>query len=117
MIGRLHFFLAVLAGFGTVAFGAYRGWPAAAGFAIGSLASYWNFRRLHAFVNLLGTPASTGLPGAIAWMLFRFVVLVVGAFVILKFTKISLTAASAGLFLSVGAVILEAVFETTYGRE
>ena len=117
MIGRLHFFLALLAAFGTVAFGAYRGWEWAAGFAIGALVSYWNFRRLHAFVNLLGTPASTGLLGAIAWMLFRFLVLVAGAFVILKFTKISLTAASVGLFLSVGAVILEAIFETTYGRE
>ena len=86
------------------------------GFALGALASFWNFRRLHAVVNLLGTPDSTGLLGAIAWMLFRFVILVTGAFVILKFTKISLPAASAGLFLSVGAVVLEAIFELKYER-
>lgn len=116
MIRRLHYFLALLALAGTFSFGLYKGWPGAAGFAIGALASYWNFRRLHAVVDLLGTPDSTGLLGAIAWMLFRFILLLVGAFVILKFTKISLSAASAGLFLSVGAVVLEAIFEQTYER-
>ena len=116
MIRRLHYFLALLTLAGIFGFGLFQGWPGAVGFAIGALASYWNFRRLHAFVGLLGTANSTGLPGAIAWMLFRFVILVAGAFVILKFTKISISAASAGLFLSVGAVILEAIFETIYER-
>ena len=54
--------------------------------------------------------------GAVAWTLFRFIILVLGAFVILKWTKISLPAACFGLFLSVGAVVLEAIFEMTYAR-
>ena len=116
MIRRLHYYLAVLALVGFFAFGLFKGWPGALGFALGALASYWNFRRLHSVVNLLGTPNSTGLLGAVAWMLFRFIVLVAGAFVILKFTKISLNAAAVGLFLSVGAVVLEAVFEPKYER-
>lgn len=97
-------------------FGIYSGWSGAIGFAIGALASWWNFRRLRALVELLGTSSSTGLPGVLAWTLFRFTVLVAGAFVILKFTKISLPAACFGLFLSVGAVVLEAIFELTYER-
>jgi len=116
VIRRLHWFLALLGCAGTMGFGVYSGWPGAAGFALGAIASWWNFRRLRAFVNLLGTPDSTGLLGAIAWSLFRFILLVSGAFVILKFTKISLPAACFGLFLSVGAVVLEAIFELTYGR-
>ena len=116
MINRLHLYLAILALAGFFGFGLSKGWPGAFGFALGALASYWNFRRLHSVVNLLGTPSSTGLLGALAWMLFRFIVLVASAFVILRFTKISLTAAAVGLFLSVGAVVLEAVFEQKYER-
>ncbi len=111
MIRRLHWFLALLGCAGTMGFGVYSGWPGAVGFAIGALASWWNFHRLRAFVELLGIPASNGLLGAIAWTLFRFILLVAGAFVILKFTKISLPAACFGLFLSVGAVVLEAIVE------
>jgi len=116
VIRRLHWFLVILACAGTLGFGVYWGWPGASGFAIGAFASWWNFRRLRALVELLGTHASTGMPGAIAWTLFRFILLVVGAFVILKFTKISLPAACFGLFLSVGAVLMEAIFELTYAR-
>jgi len=116
VIRRLHYFLAILALAGIMGFGAYSGWPGAAGFAIGAFASWWNFRKLRALVDLLGTPASTGMVGAAAWTLFRFILLVVGAFVILKVTKISLPAACFGLFLSVGAVVMEAIFEFTYAR-
>jgi len=116
VLRRLHLFLAFLALAGTVGFGLYSGWSGATGFAIGAAASWWNFRRLHALTDFLGTPASTGLPGVLAWMLFRFIILVAGAFVILKLTKISLPAACFGLFLSVGAVVLEAIFNLTYER-
>jgi len=116
VIRRLHYFLGLLALAGTMGFGLYSGWHGAVGFALGALASWWNFWRLRALVATLGTAASDGMLGAIAWMLFRFIVLVLGAFVILKFTKISLSAAAFGLFLSVGAVVLETIFETTYER-
>jgi hypothetical protein len=116
VIRRLHYFLALLGLAGTMGFGFYLGWHGAAGFALGALASWWNFLRLRALVETLGTATSDGLLGAVAWMLFRFILLVLGAFVILKFTKISLPAAAAGLFLSVGAVVLETIFETTYER-
>ena len=97
-------------------FGIYSGWRGALGFALGAFFSWWNFSRLRALVETLGTPDSSGLLGAIAWVLFRFILLVAGAFVMLKFTQISLSAACFGLFLSVGAVVLEAIFDLTYAR-
>ncbi len=116
LIRRLQIFLlwATIAGaLGAQIFG---GWRWSLGFLLGAAASYANFRNLHSIVNAVGTPRSTGGLGAAAWILFRFIVLVLGAFVILKFTKISLYAAFTGLFCSVAAVVLEAVFELTYER-
>ena len=116
MIRRLRWFSAALAMAGTCGFGIYAGWRGAAGFAIGAAASWWNFQRLKSVAEMAGSPDFTGMPGVIAWMLFRFIVLLVGAFVILKWTTISLAAAGFGLFLSVGAVVLEAIFELVTER-
>lgn len=116
LLKRLVNFILLLSVAGVMGAGAYRGWPAAAGFAIGAAASWWNFRSLRSVVQSLGAAASSGTLGAFAWILFRFIVLVLGAFVILRFTKFSLPAAFAGLFVPVGAVILEALFELIYAR-
>lgn len=116
LIRRLQWFLLAVAVAGTVAAQLFCGWRWSTGFLIGAVASYYNFRSLHNTVNALGTLQSTGGLGAAAWILFRFILLVLGAFVILKFTQISMYAALAGLFVSVGAVVLEAIFELTYER-
>ena len=116
LIRRLQQFLLAAAIAGSACAQLYGGWRWSTGFLIGALASYFNFRNLHGIVSSLGTPRSTGGLGAAAWILFRFIVLVAGAFVILKFTQISVTAASIGLFTSVGAVVLETIFELTYER-
>jgi hypothetical protein len=116
LIRRLQWFLLAVALAGAIVEQILFGWRGSAGFAIGAAASYYNFRNLHNIVNTLGAPRSTGGMGAAAWILFRFIVLILGAFVILKFTQISVTAAFTGLFVSVGAVILEAIFELTYER-
>ena len=108
--------IALLAMLGTGCAALYGGWPWAAGFLIGAFASWWNFQNLNRIVNGLGTPESSGKLGAFAWILFRFVVLALGAFVIIRFTQISVNAAFIGLFVSVGAVILEMLFEPTYAR-
>ncbi|MDQ6676991.1 MAG: ATP synthase subunit I [Acidobacteriota bacterium] len=113
---RLAKFMLLLGVAGIIGAGVARGWPAGVGFAIGAAASWWNFRSLRDVVKSLGTAGSSGTPGAFAWILFRFIILAMGAFVILRFTKISLYAALAGLFVPVGAVILEAIFELTYAR-
>ncbi|MCU1257311.1 MAG: synthase subunit [Bryobacterales bacterium] len=113
---RLQRFLLCVAALGLIAAQIYGGWRCSAGFLLGAIASWWNFRNLHNIVNALGTANSTGGLGAAAWILFRFIVLVLGAFVMLRFTQISVYAAFTGLFVSVGAVILEAIFELTYER-
>jgi hypothetical protein len=116
LIRRLQMFLGAVAVAGAIAAQIYGGWRWSTGFLLGAAGSYLNFRNLHNIVNGLGTPGSTGGMGAAAWILFRFIVLVLGAFVILRFTQISVHAAFTGLFASVGAVVLEAIFELTYER-
>lgn len=113
---RLGKIITAVAIVGSALAGLRGGWTWAAGFLIGSIASYFNFRNLLGIVESLGSPQATGRLGAFAWILFRLILLVAGAFVIIKFTRINIIAAFAGLFVPVAAVILEAVFELTYER-
>jgi hypothetical protein len=92
------------------------GWTWAVGFLIGSAASYFNFRNLAQIVGSLGTRQSSGRVGAFAWVLFRLILLIAGAFVIIKLTKIKVLAVCLGLFAPVAAAILEAIFELTYAN-
>jgi hypothetical protein len=46
----------------------------------------------------------------------RYVLLGAGAYVILKYTAISLPAALAGLFVPVAAVLIEILIELAYAR-
>lgn len=116
LIRRLRLFILAAALAGAIAAQFYGGWHWSAGFILGALASYYNFQNLSHIVNALGTSQSTGGMGAAAWILSHFIVLTLGAFVILKFTQISVNAAFVGLFVSVAAVIVEAIFELTYER-
>jgi hypothetical protein len=113
---RLGAIIAALAIAGTGVAGLQGGWTWAAGFLIGAAASYFNFRNLARIVERLGSADSSGLLGAFAWILFRLILIVAGAFVIIKLTRINLFAALAGLFVPAAAVILEAIFELTYAR-
>ena len=112
--GRLAKIIAALALTGTALAGLRGGWTWALGFFLGAAASYLNYRNLVQIVRTIGTPASSGRVGAFAWLLFRLILLVAGAFVIIKVTQINVYAACAGLFVPVVAVILEAIFEITY---
>ncbi len=116
LIRRLQRLLIAVGIVGAIVAQIHGGWRWSSGFLIGAVASYANFGNLSRIVNNLGTPRSTGGMGAAAWILFRFLVLVPGVFVILKFTQISMYAALMGLFAPVGAVVLEGIFELTYGR-
>jgi hypothetical protein len=112
--GRLGKIIAALAMIGSALAGLRGGWTWAAGFFLGAAAGYLNYWNLAAIVRALGTPRSSGRMGAFAWLLFRLILLVAGAFVIIKLTQINVYAACAGLFVPVAAVILEAIFEITY---
>ena len=106
--------IVVLALVGAVVAVIFGGWRSAAGFLLGALFSWWSYRSLASLVEAIGQRQvlGKGLP----WMLFRWIVLVLGAFVIMRFTQINLRAAFGGLFVSAAAVILEAIFELTYAR-
>ena len=101
---------------GSALAGLFGGWAWAIGFLIGGAASYFNFRNLVQIVAHLGTRESSGRIGAFAWVLFRLILLIAGAFVIIKLTKIKLLAVCLGLFAPVAAAILEALFELTYAN-
>lgn len=93
---------------------AWRGWRGGAGFALGSAAAWLNFRWLKGFVGGLGPG---GKPGAFAvFFAFRYILLAAGAYVILRFSKISLPAVFAGLFTPLAAVIVEVLIQFRYAR-
>ena len=113
---RLHLLILAIALTGMAAAQIRYGWRVSVGFFLGCIASWWNSRNIYSLVESLGTSEASAPLETAAWILFRFLVLAVGAFVILKLTEISVYAACAGLFASAAAVILEAIFELTYER-
>jgi hypothetical protein len=94
---------------------AWRGWTWGAGFAVGAAASWLNYRWLKQIVNVLGDSRPTRKRVAILAGL-RYALLGGGAYVILRYSSVSTTAALVGLFVAVAAVIVEICFELVYAR-
>ena len=106
--------IAIAAG-GAITFWALRGWTWGAGFAAGAAASWLNYRWLKNIVDALsGRKPARKRVAVLAGL--RYLLLGGGAYVILKYSAISLPAALAGLFVSVAAVIVEILFELAYAR-
>ena len=99
---------------GAIALVAWRGWPWGAGWAIGTAVSALNFRWLKQLVEGIGGEAAK--PRKAVFLGMRYLLLGAGAYVILKYSAISLPAALAGLFVSVAAVIVEILLELAYAR-
>jgi len=112
-LGRISRIMLALAGCGALALGVWRGWRWGAGFALGAVAGWLNYRILKRMVNALGSrrPDRSGVAVAAG---ARYLLLGGAAYVTLHFTRISLPAALAGLFVPAGAVILEILFELIY---
>jgi hypothetical protein len=94
------------------------GWQWGAAFFLGALASWLNFRWLKRFVMTLGQVAAAAKspPRKRVAVVFglRYLILAAGAYVIVKYSELSLAAALAGLFVAVAAVIAEILFELIY---
>jgi hypothetical protein len=105
---------AIAAG-GAIAVTVWKGWPWGAGFAIGAIASWMNFRLLKQIVDALGStrPVRKRL---VAMAGLRYALLGGGAYVILHYSPVSVTATLLGLFVAVAAVIVEICFELAYAR-
>ena len=115
-VGRmLHFSLALIA-FGDVVYFAFAGWRGGLGFLMGGLISYLNFRWLKRTVYALGEVAGGKPPRArvAVFLGLRYLLLGLGAYAILRFSEISLTAVLVGLFVPTAAVILEILIELVY---
>lgn len=99
---------------GTLLLLLFRGWTWGAGFAIGSAVSWLNFRWLKQIAEALGGKRPRARLALFLGL--RYLLLSCGAYVIVRFTSISLPAALAGLFVSVAAVIVEILFQLVYAR-
>jgi hypothetical protein len=89
------------------------GWTWGAAFLLGSVASYLNFHWLRRLVETLGPSTMRRPPRArtAVFLGLRYLLLGLGAYVILKATPLHLPSALVGLFVAVGAVLLESVAE------
>ena len=117
-LARIQSVMLFLGVAGVAAAGSYGGWRWAAGYLLGAAASYLNFHWLKKMVSALSDAAASRPPKARVAVIFglRYLLLGIGAYAIVNFSTLSLTAALAGLFVSVTAVILEILYELVYAR-
>jgi len=101
---------------GTAAALAWGGWNWSAGFGLGAGASWLNYRWLAGIAGGLGGEGRTRTRLAVLAGL-RYLLLGLGAYVIVRFSKVSVTAALAGLFVPVAAVMLEMLYQLVYARD
>ena len=99
--------IAVLARFGVIV---------AAGFVVGCAIAFVNFHWLKRVVSALADrAAATGerqsSKGVVLRFLLRYFLIALGAYAIFKISQDSLYGLLGGLFLPVGAILLEAVYE------
>src|SRR5215469_17011937 len=82
---------------GIIAAWAWRGWTFGAGFALGAMASWLNYRWLKQVVDALGDTRPTRKRVAVLAGL-RYLLLGGGAYAILHYSPVSMGAALTGLF-------------------
>ena len=92
------------------------GWRVAVGFACGCAVAYLNFHWLKKVVIALADRStqpgkSQSSSGMVLRFLLRYVLMALGAYVIFTFSPASLYGLFAGLFLPVGAIACEALYE------
>jgi hypothetical protein len=119
-IARVPRWILTLAVAGTSLAGIFFGLPSAGGFLIGSVGAWVNFRVLARAVNSLASTAlkSAGKSaeekpgsGTGVWVFIQFAGLVLGAFVILRYSGFNIPAALCGFLVCPAAVLIEIVYE------
>jgi len=91
------------------------GWSWAAGFALGGAVSWLSFRWLKQVVGAIGTerpPSNLAMKGVL-----RYLMIGAAAYVLLKYTPISLRAGVVGLLVSSAAVLVEIVIQLAQARD
>jgi hypothetical protein len=117
-VERISWLTVALIASGTAISLGIAGWRGGCGFLLGGAASYLSFRALKRTVDSLGPAAGEKPPRASVAVLLglRYLLFGLGAYAIVRFSEISLTAALVGLFASAAAVILEILVELIYAR-
>lgn len=115
-LDRIRRFMAVLAPLLAVAAWWRFGLRSAAGFAFGCVIAYVNFhwlkRVISGFVDrAAGIAGAKSGQGIVFRFLLRYLLMAVGAYVILTVSPASLNGLLAGLFLPVAAIACEAAYE------
>src|SRR5215831_3529565 len=113
---RIRNFMLVLGPLFGGAVWATFGWRAALGFVLGAVIAYLNFQWLKSVVcgladKVTNTGKSHSGKGIVARFLLRYALLGVAAYAILTSFPASLWGLFVGLFLPVGAIVCEAVYE------
>jgi hypothetical protein len=112
---RIYRNMAWVAALGAAGAGAWRGWRFGLAFLLGAAASYLNFRWLHRVVDAMGPDARPAPKRIYAFFLFRYLLLGLGGYVIVKIFGMNAIAALAGLFVPVAALISEMLYELAHG--
>jgi hypothetical protein len=115
---RIYWYLAGFSCAGAAGAGWHGGWPWVWGFLTGAAFSAINFWFWHRLVTRIGRDAdSEDRRGSAPVVLFalRYGAFAAALYVILKSSEASLSAALAGIFVAVAAVLLEILFELLYG--
>lgn len=115
VVARITRITVVLAATGTVVAWIAGGWRWAAGFALGGSVSWLSFRWLKQVVGAIGTerpPSNLALKGVL-----RYLMIGAAAYVLLKYTAISLRAGVVGLLVSSAAVLVEIVIQLVQARD
>jgi len=117
-VERISWMALALIASGTAIYFGIAGWRGGFGFLLGGGASYMSFQALKRTVDSLGRTADEKPPRAsvAVFLGLRYFLLGLGAYAILRFSKISLMAALVGLFAPAAAVILEILVELIYAR-
>jgi hypothetical protein len=114
-VERISRWMRWLAAGGVVVAAVGWGWRAGIGFALGAAASWTLFRwQRHLVDALSGAPARSHI---LALAALRYLLLGAGLYVILKFSRVGLMAALAGLFVSGAAVFAEGILELFHGTK
>jgi hypothetical protein len=115
-IGRIRTMMLWLSLAGAIAAWYFKGWQQGLGFLAGAMVSLLNFHWLHQLVASLGEGGRRPRKRLLAFLSLRYLLLGVGAYVIVKFLGLNLAAALIGLFVAAAAVILEILYELAYAR-
>ncbi len=116
-LARMTRIAAVAGAAGSIAVGVARGPRPAAGFLLGAIISFVNFRWWVSLAGALGGSAKVPLRASATILGLRYLLVAAVVYAIVKILEITLAAVLAGLFVAVAAVLLEILYELIYARK